>query len=105
MFVFSARRDWGAPPAVFPRGPPLGATFRKPQSKEETAMESDTFSIPNISCGHCTRSIENELTGIAGVKSVTGDPQAKTVTIAWEAPATRAKILQTLREINYPAAE
>ena len=68
-------------------------------------MESDTFSIPNISCGHCTRSIENELTGIAGVKSVTGDPQAKTVTIAWEAPATRAKILQTLREINYPAAE
>ncbi|HSM75491.1 MAG TPA: heavy-metal-associated domain-containing protein [Desulfobacterales bacterium] len=68
-------------------------------------MESQTFSIPNISCGHCTRSIENELAGIAGVQSVTGDPQAKTVTIAWEAPATRAKILQTLRGINYPAAE
>jgi len=68
-------------------------------------METQTFSIPNISCGHCTRTIENELAEIAGVLSVAGDPQAKAVTVAWEAPASRAKILQTLREINYPAAE
>jgi copper chaperone CopZ len=67
-------------------------------------MEKHTFSIPSISCGHCTATIKNELEEMAGIRSVTGDPQAKTVTIAWEAPATRAKILESLREINYPAA-
>lgn len=68
-------------------------------------METHTFSIPAISCGHCTRAIQNELVEMAGILSVAGDPQARTVTVAWEAPATRAKILQTLREINYPAVE
>jgi copper chaperone CopZ len=66
-------------------------------------METHTFSIPTISCGHCTRAIHNELVEMAGILSVAGDPQARTVTVAWEAPATRAKILQALREINYPA--
>lgn len=68
-------------------------------------MEKHTFVIPNISCGHCTAAIQNELREMAGIVSVAGDPQAKTVTVAWEAPATRAKILETLRDINYPAAE
>ena len=67
-------------------------------------MESKTFSIPNISCGHCTKSIENELTELAGVSSVTGSPEDKTVTVNWDAPATEASIRATLKEINYPAA-
>lgn len=67
-------------------------------------MAKDTFSIPNISCGHCVNAIKNELSEMEGVKSVEGSPEAKTVDVAWEAPASLDKIKETLKEINYPAA-
>ncbi len=68
-------------------------------------MEKKTFAIPNISCGHCTAAIKNELTEMDGIRSVEGNPEEKTVTVAWESPATLEKIISTLREINYPATE
>jgi copper chaperone len=67
-------------------------------------MAKDTFSIPKISCGHCVNAIKNELSELEGVKSVEGSPEAKTVDIEWEAPASLDKIKETLEEINYPAA-
>lgn len=66
-------------------------------------MNEDTFSIPNISCGHCTMAIQNELTDLEGVTRVDGQIEAKTVTVQWDAPATREQIIDTLKEINYPA--
>ena len=66
-------------------------------------MAQAIFSIPNISCGHCTRAIESELGELAGVIRVAGDIAAKSVTVQWEAPATREQILAKLEEINYPA--
>ena len=66
-------------------------------------METKTFSIPNISCGHCTRSIENELSEMAGIAKVSGNPAGKTVTVNWDTPASEASIRATLKEINYPA--
>jgi len=68
-------------------------------------MATKTFSIPNISCGHCTRAIENELSELDGVTRVTGSPDEKTVVVDWAEPATEAAIRATLKEINYPAAE
>ncbi len=68
-------------------------------------MESKTFSVPNISCGHCVMSIQKELGELDGVSKVEGDPAKKEVTLDWEAPATLEKIISTLKEINYPAAE
>ena len=67
-------------------------------------MESETLSIPNISCGHCVNSIKNELSELDGVKTVEGSPDDKQVTVEWESPATLEKIKETLKEINYPAA-
>ena len=67
-------------------------------------MEKETFSIPNISCGHCVMSIKNELGEMDGVKSVDGSPEAKTISVEWQSPATLEKIKKTLKEINYPAA-
>ena len=67
-------------------------------------MEKKTLSIPSISCGHCVMSIKNELTELDGVKTVDGSPEAKTINVAWESPATLEKIKDTLKEINYPAA-
>ena len=67
-------------------------------------MEKQTFSIPNISCGHCIMSIKNELGELEGVKLVEGDPEKRSITVEWEAPITLEKIKDTLKEINYPAS-
>lgn len=67
-------------------------------------MAQETFHIPNISCGHCTGTIERELKEVDGIKSVQGDIEGKTVTVQFEPPASKETILDTLKEINYPAA-
>ena len=66
-------------------------------------MEQKTLSVPNISCGHCVMSIKNELTEIEGVHSVEGDPDAKSIIVEWDAPATLEVLKERLNEINYPA--
>ena len=68
-------------------------------------METKTFTVPNISCHHCTNTIQNELGELTGVASVKADVETKAVTVNWDAPASLEKILATLKEINYPAAE
>ena len=67
-------------------------------------MEKKTFSIPNISCGHCVMSIKNGLSELEGVKSVEGNPETKSIDVEWNAPITEEKLIETLKEINYPAA-
>ena len=67
-------------------------------------MGKTTFSIPNISCGHCVMSIKNELSELEGVKSVEGNPETKSIDVEWDAPITEDKLKETLNEINYPAA-
>ena len=66
-------------------------------------MEKQTFSIPNISCGHCVASIQNELSEQRGVQAIEGDPGTRTITVSWEPPATESSIRAALTEINYPA--
>lgn len=66
-------------------------------------MEKQTFTIPNISCGHCVMTIKNELSELEGVTAVDGNPDNKSVTVEWEDPASLDKIKETLKEINYPA--
>ncbi len=68
-------------------------------------MDQHTFHIPNISCGHCTSAIENELKEVDGIMDVQSNIAEKTVTVQWQTPVTQEKILDTLKEINYPAAQ
>lgn len=68
-------------------------------------MEKQNLTIPNITCGHCVMSIKNELSELHGIKSVEGNPENKTITVEWEAPANIEAIRKTLQEINYPAEQ
>ena len=67
-------------------------------------MESRTISIPNISCGHCTHTIEMEVGDMTGVKNVKADMESRQVFVEWDPPATLDKIESLLVEINYPPA-
>jgi copper chaperone CopZ len=68
-------------------------------------MQKTTFSVPNISCGHCVSAIQSELREMDGVVEVHGDPATKEITVEWDPPASESDIKATLAEINYPAAE
>ena len=64
-------------------------------------MNERRFQVPSISCPHCVMTIKRELGELEGVVSVDGDPDAKSVVVKWEAPATWDSIKALLTEINY----
>ncbi len=66
-------------------------------------MEKKTFSIPDITCGHCVMAIKNELEELDGIKTVEGDSDAKKITVEWGVPVTEETIKATLKALNYPA--
>ena len=66
-------------------------------------MTTVTYSIPDISCGHCVHTIKTELSDLAGVKTVEADAATKQATITFDPPATEEAIKALLKEINYPA--
>lgn len=66
-------------------------------------MESKTVKVPNISCGHCVKTIEREIGGLDGVVLVEAKAESKTVKVEWnEPPASWNAIKSLLEEINYP---
>ena len=66
-------------------------------------MTTVTYNVPNISCGHCVRTIQNELVELDGVTDVRADAETKQVVIAFETPATEDAIKTLLADINDPA--
>ena len=66
-------------------------------------MQTKTFAVPNITCGHCVMTIERELKDLSGVNSVKGDETSRQVTVEWdETSLSWEKIDSLLQEINYP---
>ncbi|OGO13622.1 MAG: heavy metal transporter [Chloroflexi bacterium RBG_13_68_17] len=68
-------------------------------------MTTITYSVPNISCGHCVHTIQTELADLQGVQRVAASADTKQVTVDFDTPATPEKIKSRLAEIDYPAAK
>lgn len=66
-------------------------------------MTTVTYTVPAISCGHCTHTIETEVGELQGVQSVKADEATKQVVITFGDPASEENIKSLLVEINYPA--
>jgi len=66
-------------------------------------MTTVTYTVPAISCGHCTHTIETEVGELQGVQSVKADMETKKVEITFDVPASEEGIKALLAEINYPA--
>lgn len=67
-------------------------------------MNTVTYSVPSIHCGHCVHTIQTELADVPGVSRVAAMLDTKQVTVDFSSPADEAKIQAALREINYPVA-
>ena len=66
-------------------------------------MSSKTVNIPNISCQHCTNTIERELSELKGIIKVKAEADTKMVTVEWDESATDwNKIADLLDDIGFP---
>lgn len=68
-------------------------------------MAERTIEVPNISCGHCVRTIEREVAELPGVTSVSAEAENRTVTVRWDEDRTDWDAVEALLvEIDYPPA-
>ena len=67
-------------------------------------MTSLSYTVPNISCGHCVHTIKTELSELPGLRRIEEDPMTKRVDVEFESPATDESLRQALAEIDYPVA-
>ena len=67
-------------------------------------MNTITLTVNNISCGHCVKTIESELSELGGIQTVKASNDTKQVIVEWDAPADETKIRDLLEEIGYPAS-
>jgi copper chaperone CopZ len=67
-------------------------------------MNTRTFSVPNISCDHCVRTIHRELVALPGVHEVEGNVARKEITVNYGPEETLDRIKETMSEIGYPLA-
>ncbi len=67
-------------------------------------MQEVKLNVPNISCGHCTMTIENAGKALAGVESINADVDTKEVDVVFdENTVSLDNIKKTLAEAGYPA--
>ena len=66
-------------------------------------MNTLTYSVPGVSCGHCKQAIEGEVSQVQGVESVDVDVDAKTVRITGES-LDEAAVVAAIDEAGYEVA-
>jgi copper chaperone len=66
-------------------------------------MNTVTYSVPAMHCGHCIHTVEMEVGELEGVQAVKADLDTKKVQITFDTPASEEKIKALLAEIDYPA--
>jgi copper chaperone CopZ len=66
-------------------------------------MQTLTYSVPGISCGHCRTAITAEVSGVAGVSAVDVDLTGKVVTVTG-AGVDDAAVRDAIDEAGYDVA-
>lgn len=63
---------------------------------------SQTFTVEGMSCGHCEQTVEEALSGVAGVESATADHESSSVTVEGEADAS--ELVAAVEDAGYDAS-
>ncbi len=66
-------------------------------------MESLTYSVPDMSCGHCEKAVTEEISKVAGVTGVDVDRKTKLVVVHGES-VNDAAVRDAIDEAGYEAA-
>jgi len=62
-----------------------------------------TYTVPDMSCGHCERAVSLELQAVAGVESVAVDLNTKLVTVRGDG-LNNAALRAAIEQAGYEAA-
>jgi copper chaperone len=65
-------------------------------------MQTRTYSVPGMQCGHCKAAVMHELEGVSGVQRVEVDLETKLVTVSGE-PLDEASLIEAIDEAGYEA--
>ena len=63
-------------------------------------MSTISYSVPDISCGHCRSAITREVSTVTGVESVEVDLKTKTVTVTGDR-LDNAAVVAAIDEAGY----
>jgi copper chaperone CopZ len=66
-----------------------------------TFIGSTMFEVTGMTCEHCVRAVTEEISGVAGVASVTVDLPSGSVTVIASRPVDRADIAAAVDEAGY----
>ena len=66
-------------------------------------IDTRTYAVPDISCGHCRMAITNEVEQVAGVERVNVDLDSKLVTVAGDR-VDDAAVRAAIDEAGYEVA-
>jgi copper chaperone CopZ len=64
-------------------------------------MSTAVFTVSGMSCGHCEKSVSEELGALPGVIEVSADAKAGTVTVASELPLADDAVRAAVDEAGY----
>lgn len=71
--------------------------------KEHVVNETLTFTVPEMSCGHCEAAVAEEVSTVAGVESVVVDLESKRVDVSGN-QLDESAIRRAIEEAGYEAA-
>ncbi|MEV7189962.1 heavy-metal-associated domain-containing protein [Kitasatospora sp. NPDC093102] len=60
-----------------------------------------TYTVSGMTCGHCEKAVNEEVSALAGVTEVTADANAGTVTISSTAPLDEEQVRAAVDEAGY----
>ena len=66
-------------------------------------MTEITYTVPDMSCGHCKQAVSSELAGVAGVETIDVDLSTKLVTVRGH-DLDDAALRAAIEEAGYEAA-
>ncbi|MFI5533338.1 heavy-metal-associated domain-containing protein [Kitasatospora sp. NPDC051853] len=63
-----------------------------------------TYSVTGMTCGHCEKSVHEEVSALPGVLEVLADAKAGTVTVSSDAPVDEEQLRAAVDEAGYELA-
>ncbi len=66
-------------------------------------MIARTFRVTGMTCGHCERSVREEVGEVAGIRSVDIDARSGTLVVTSDVPVDDAVIVHDVGEAGYSA--
>jgi copper ion binding protein len=67
-------------------------------------MSTETYAVTGMTCDHCSRAVNTEVSSVAGVTAVDVDLATGKVTVTSEQPISTDKIRAAVEEAGYALA-